>query len=197
MKQTHRLGEVLETVQPKVLDLDVLAQLSTHLRRQQHLPAMRRRPNPGRAVDLDSDQPIAPTLHSTSVHSHPHPHLAYRRRPLVTAQPPLSRRCRRNRVPAINERGKERVPLGIHHPSSACADRAGQDPAVLSQDPRPISPERPRQPGRALDVGEQHRQLLAWTRKLAHGHLIADPRGSVNVCPPEQHTVRGPERWVG
>ena len=156
--QAHREVEVLEPVLAEVayggpLGDGVLDQAAGGAG-DDHLAAVGRPGDPGRAVDVDADV-VVPAQHPLAgVQAHAHPHREPLR-PGVGGQAPLGRHRGPDRRHRAREGGEERVALGADLDPVPIPDGPAQDGRVLVPDRRVASAQLLEQPGRALDVGEQ------------------------------------------
>ena len=126
-------------------------------RRTQHLAAVRRRGDPRRAVHLRGGVLAAARVREAGVQAHPDQRAGLRYRPCVVGQCPLRLGARGQRVARVRERDEQRVALAEQGGTAAGGQRATQQPAVLGEHAAVPGTEHPRQPGGALDVGEQER----------------------------------------
>lgn len=141
--------QVLEPVFPQITQgrIDQRGRRVAH----QHLPAMPRRSDPSRTMQIRSHIPLV--RHKRRPRMQPHPHTD---RPLV--QPLRDHRGRLKRIRRARERKEERVSLRIHLHADERHTRLTHNPPVIGKHPGIcVRTKLLEQPGRALHIREQKR----------------------------------------
>ena len=165
--------EVLEAMLPQRPERDALGQHRLHggrrRPRQHDLPAVSRGRHPRRAMDIGPDVQALRVEHALArVEPHPHPD-GRRSRPRLGAQRPLRVDHRVERRRSVGEHREEPVALDLELLAAVRGERCPDQLPVPRQDGRPArGAEGLDQAGRALDVGEQERDLAGGTDRRRH-----------------------------
>jgi hypothetical protein len=136
LEQVLRPVEILERVTSEITKLDSLRKrvLDEFPRRarQQHLPAVGRRADPGCPMDADSDVAVLADLWLGRVDADAHPNVGALR-PRAPRQPPLDVHRRDNRVAGPSEGREERIALRVHLLPVSRLEGVAQASVVLVQ----------------------------------------------------------------
>jgi hypothetical protein len=169
LREMLRLGKVAESVLADVTQPDPrghpVAKTLRGVLREEYLAAVRRGADPGDAMHVESDVPVADCDGLARVHSCAHRDWSSLR-PRVAREGTLSRDDGRDRSGRLLERGEEAVAMAIHHPAAVALDSFQQKVPVLDEHSGIALAQAPEEPRRPLDVGEEKRDSWSVRRDL-------------------------------
>jgi hypothetical protein len=158
-------------------------------RRAQHLAAVRGRRDPGGAVHLGGGVLAAARAGGSGVQAHPDQRAGPGRGPGVAGQRPLRRAARGQGGAGVRERDEHRVAFGEQRGTAGGAQGTPQQPPVFGEQGAVARAQQLRQPGRALDVGEQERHQATRQVKPCRHFITSAPGSRASCCrrPPGCH----------
>src|SRR5262249_31402231 len=171
-----RVVDVLQPLLAEVAEADAGRQLVAHQGggggREEHLAAVCGMGDPRALVQAQAVIALVADLGLTGVETHPHAALGALR-PVVLRQRALCLDCRGDGVASAREGVEEGVALRVHLAASVLGEGDAQQATVVGEQVAVLLPELLQQAGRALDVGEEHRDRAGGERRRHRTHSWA------------------------
>ena len=188
LEEPLRRGEILEAVLAEVADLEALVEQVAGRAGEQRLPAVRRRHDPRRPVDVEPDVLRRVEDRLAGVDAHPDPD-----RPALERLERFAHRP--HRVGGRREGGEEAVAGVVDLVAAVAVERSAQGLSVLAERaPVLLRPEGVEEPRRSLDVGEDERDRSGRLWTVATPELSPTRDACAMTFLRHRHGRRGPRR---